>query len=432
MNSPIQSTSLNLQTHTVRPVSSHNPETRNKVYSAPSVDFSQPIRDSVHFQGNSKSAKTQVAEQTDTKKIETEKEKIAVEIKRLGANPSLLVQLMGNQTFAARAEYNVTDNRDTLNALTPYRKKYVQNNDQESLRQYDAIVDKIMDQAEFHYSQDNEQFKDAALAVYPKSSLPAPLLKPVDLVKQVVTKTPILLSHRYTNHYFHQEFEKRKEQGRQIPDGEIQSLLKNEASPLNDNSSRYLIASGIAELIHRKPEFIEQALKQNSQHPLRFVLSDGQLVLGNQNTNAGDTYVGFNMIQFSKPHIWAQHITGSGLTPPHEFIHLLSEGSDMDDLPVMTDEQKARFHEIRSNMEKEYRKKDNHLTKRMDQEQITALGLRQYTFRNRQEFLAETIEVFLMKPEVLRQTESGRELYDFYKELLGIDPAKDFPQRSAE
>lgn len=52
--------------------------------------------------------------------------------------------------------------------------------------------------------------------------------------------------------------------------------------------------------------------------------------------------------------------------------------------------------------------------------QITSTGLPAYTFRDNAEFLAETLEIFYKKPEMLHN--SSKKPYNIYRDYFKLDP----------
>lgn len=326
-----------------------------------------------------------------------------------------------------RAEYNITKNRDVLNGLLPYRAALSASKDQEALKRYDQMVDKIMDKAEFYRTDSAHTFCQKIFAQYPNPIPFIPLITKVyKAIRNFFVKRLIFLSRGFRKFYMTHLTNRQRPRGQQTPDVQFKKTLKAETRPLKDDSTRYLVAAGIAELLHQRPQYLDKVLN-NPKHPLRFVLSN----LGYQGMGAQDM-MGANMVWVCKPIAWATGLAQKSILSQHEFIHLLSEGSDMDVLPTMSKAQQARLRQLRAEMEAIYKKNDHGLTSMMKLGEKTSTGLIYYAFKDDIEFLAVSIDAFKQNPKDLCKTKPGQKLYDLYKEHFGIDPLKELPSETPD
>jgi len=327
------------------------------------------------------------------------------------------------KTIPARAEYNVTKNRDVLNKYLPYRQQLVQRKDNAALQRYDALVDKIMEKAEFYQVQDYRPIDGKLKDIYIKPKFKIPFItEAYSKAKYFLTRGLMALSRTYALHVYDSGMKKIAFIGRQVPDEQFKKLLGDTTQPLNDPSTQYIVAAGIADLLYKHPDYIDSAFNGRNK-PVRFILADQALT-------SGHNLSGGNLIIMEKPVIWCRIDAKKDHIAQHEFIHLLSEDANMTSLPFMKKSQQVEYENVRDDLEKMYRKNDHY---RIFSElqpsihNITSTGLRQYVFKNKAEFLAETIDAFKNKPKALCKTEPGKKLYALYKELFGLDPLNDFP-----
>jgi hypothetical protein len=320
-------------------------------------------------------------------------------------------------TYQARATFNVTHDPAALHDFLPYRKKLADAHSPK-LAQYDALVNKILDQAEFYRVPNYEDFRNKLRPLYhgqTERSIFYPIIsffkKLGILIRYLLNSQDSFREHRI------QWMQSIHKSADKIDNTVLTRMMKQNAKPLQDDSTRYMIAAGIAELLHEHPDYADTVLKPDHGRPLRFVLSTKEKALG------GQTNFGSNVIWINKYSLWlfrqsnalnAHHIA------QHEFLHALSESAGLTSLPMMSQEQRQRFERSRTQL---FHAFDTTGLKCTPSSQAMVI----HAMRDATEFLPSTLDLFKHHPQVLVQNEAGKDLYNLYQELFGIDPLNDFP-----
>lgn len=343
-----------------------------------------------------------------------------------------------------RALYNLNSDPAELTQYLPYRQRLTQKNDDQYLKQYDQLVKSLMTKAEFYEVEKITPVKKNVFGLY--INILEKLWK--ELEKKQGADTLWNKIKRFLSSIFNPkdkfefflypffDLKSRQKQFRTnytlmsdiselIPEQTLlKQLTQSGVKPLADPSTRYLIASSITELLFKNPAQAQKLL-HNPKHPLRFVV-------GKESTkfHMGQAAVGFNLIFLKEDILWRQAAGGmkESYTSQHEFVHAMADSTGGEFLPNMSEAQKRKFLKVRSELETIYSKKDAGVTGLLRRlwNRHTATGLGYYAFFNHFEFLTVTLDIFKSKPKELCRTQPGRELYQLYKEILGIDPMRDF------
>ncbi len=290
-----------------------------------------------------------------------------------------------NRYLKDRAQFNITGDMDALNAQLPYRKKLSSAPSRQSLRQYDQLVRTILKTAEFYET-------DTFGNTFP---------------------TPAELSHnpfQHTSGRF----------GQKTSEPISEPMMK----PLGDPSLKTLVAGQIAELLHQRPEYALAVLQPTDHAPLRFFISKGVppgYVLGSYDHET-------HSIQLNSPCLHL--VYNKCLMAQHEFSHALSYSgfSDRaDELPMMSDQQKRRYHAARQSLEAMFQNQFGSPWGKLAfwLTGYNQTGIANHAFRNGAEFLAVSLDAFSRYPKQLCKTEPGRALYQIYSEIFGLDPLND-------
>lgn len=347
-----------------------------------------------------------------------------------------------------RALYNLSADPAELVEFLPYRQKLVGKNEHQDLRQYDQLVAAIMDKAEF-YEAEKITLVGKAVSNLQNNILNNVLNEKPE--KQGITPKNSIAHQNGVNNIWHKiryflsivfypknNLQRRQTQSRTtytlgsrifklIPDQTLlKQLTQSGLKPLADPSTRYLIASSITELLFKNPEQAKNLLN-NPKHPLRFVVGKEA-----SKFTLGQFRPGLNLIFLKEDDLWNEALkkTKKSYTSQHEFVHAMADSTNGETLPAMSTAQKDRFLKARTELETLFSKKDAGITGfiRRLWNRHTATGLRYYAFHNRYEFLTVTSDTFKSQPEELCRTQAGRDIYQIYKEIFGIDPLEDFKQ----
>lgn len=354
-----------------------------------------------------------------------------------------------------RAFYNLNFDPAELTQYFPYRQRLTQKNDHQHLKQYDQLVKALMNKAEFYEVEKITTAKKNVSNLY--INILKNLWKELEkkqgtdtLGKEKIQGTDTLWHKikRFLSRIFNPkdkfelflyplfDFKSRQKQFRttytlmseiskQIPEQTLlKQLTQSGVKPLADPSTRYLIASSITELLFKNPEQAQNLLN-NPKHPLRFVVGKESAKL-----TKGQFKPGFNLLFLNEQVLWKEAVKGmkESYTSQHEFVHAMADSTGGEFLPNMSEAQKRRFLKARSELEAIYSKKDAGITGLLRRvwNRHTATGLRIYAFFNYFEFLTVTLDTFNSNPKELCRTQPGRDLYQLYKEIFGIDPLRDF------
>lgn len=406
------------------PISTRTQPHKTAVFQNKSLKFG------LHRQRTSQSSSFRSGESKEA--FETELNKLAQQNKP-GFFSRKRFQLKEN-TLIARARFNVKQDPDCLNPFLPYREKLARDSPNQSLKDFDQLVQKILNQSEFYEVSSPKILKSRLQHAYtpkmPENPLSRFLLKlllaPVKVIATIVQLFRLWLSpvglSKDCNRIGKQMPAKAKEMN---PD-ELKDAFKTHARPLQEPATRYMIAAGIAQLLHQKPQYADQILQKASQkRPLRFVVSEKKpLLVG------GQALPGLNTIFLNGPATW-KALENKKHISQHEFVHLLSEEQGMNKLGFMTDDQKKEFKACRKNLKRQFRTQDKSWFGGLKSIlpfkslQANSTGIRSYGFLNNMEFLTVTLDTFMQEPDKLRTTQAGRKLYNLYKTLFKLDPITD-------
>ena len=289
-----------------------------------------------------------------------------------------------NSYLKDRARFNITGDMNALNAQLPYRKKLSSGPSRHMLRQYDQLVRTILQTAEF----------------YETNTFGSTFSKPAK---------PPSTPFQSVGGRFGQTGQKDSE-----------PMMK----PLTDPSLKVLAAGQIAELLHQRPEYALAVLHPADHVPLRFFISKGippGYVLGSYDHET-------HSIQLNAP---CMHLVyNKCLMAQHEFSHALSHSgvsNRADELPMMSDQQKLRYHAARQSLEAMFQNQFDSPWGKLGfwLTGYNQTGIANHAFRNGAEFLAVSLDAFSRYPKQLCKTEPGRALYRIYSDIFGIDPLND-------
>lgn len=259
--------------------------------------------------------------------------------------------------LAARAQYNKTQDPSNLNAYLPRRKGL--SGRPEALRQYDALVEKILQRGRFWKTSD-----------------------PLEI-----------------GIYNSQDYQVR---------------------PASDLSAKYLAAAQVVEMLDQRPDLVDLLLGRpqtgrpsDRREPLQFLISvapqPGQsaYVLGGENMLLLDNKDWMNSLAQ-----WGENPVSADHAPLiHELTHLLDfDGADFDGfLFDMSREDRQRFQMARDRLFAQYPERLKALKRSVPRSERNnpvllrdaALGMDPYLFANKNEFLAEIVRNFQMHSERL-------------------------------
>jgi hypothetical protein len=382
--------------------------------------------------GKRKSASTNSQKAPQDPKLATEMERLTQRAPKLFGTPFVPKDL--KPLLQKRALYNLKADPAILTECLPYRQLLVQKNDTASLKQYDALVEALMNNAEFYEVEKLRVAKQAVNNLYNLKSV----------ATQGFEKNGLHALWKMWKYYFsgasnlqdrNAEFRNTMNLAQKIAkcySDQILSkqLLGSGAKPLQDPSTRYLVASSISDLLFKSPEQARQILK-NPKHPMRFILGKEQPLF-----TLGQFVPGFNLIFLNEAELWRQASKSikESYTSQHEFVHALSDPVGGEVLPSMSQDQRGRFLKARTELQTLYSKKDAGLFGwiRRIWNGHSATGLRGYAFFNNFEFLTVTSDTFKSQPKELCRTNAGQEIYKIYKDIFKIDPANDFPSPKSD
>ncbi|WP_373533513.1 hypothetical protein [Vampirovibrio sp.] len=330
--------------------------------------------------------------------------------------------------FQKRAQYNLNQNPDLLTSVLPYRQILTQKNDLKHLKQYDALVNNIMNQAEFYEMKTLKPAKKAIHKLYNLQDIPTHPFKKngIDTLWKIIKLyVSFPFSKQARNTLFKIIVEIMQENAKHISDQSLsKQVLQSGAEPLKDPSTRYLIASSISDILFKNPEQAKQLLT-DSKHPLRFIIGKERAW-----ASSGQFKPGFNLIFLNEESLWQEALKGMKrpYTSQHEFIHALSDSTGGEVLPSMSETQKNLFLKARTQLKTLHSRKDAGPPGwiRSLWNRHTATGLRGYAFFNDLEFLTVTLDTFKSNPQELCRTQPGKEIYQIYKEIFKLDPLQDF------
>lgn len=399
------------------------------------ADFSKPTKSAVARESSTPSpailfGKHKPAASTD--KSAPQDPKLAAEIERLTQRaPKIFgkpfVSKDMKPLLQKRALYNLNADAAALTEYLPYRQLLVQKNDVMGLKQYDALVETLMNKAEFCEVEKLGPAKKAVNNLYNVKSLIS-----LGFEKNFFHALLEMLKHHFSST---SNLEKRNTEFRSVvnfmqkiakffSDQTLSTRLSNAGvKTLQDPSTRYLVAASISDLMFKSPEQAKQLLN-NPKHPLRFIVGKEQPLF-----TLGQFRPGFNLILLNEAELWggASKCKKEPYTSQHEFVHAASDPVGGEVLPSMSDDQKKRFLTARNELQTLYTKKDAGLFGwiRRLWNGHTATGLGRYAFFNNFEFLAVSSDTFKAKPKELCRTQPGLEIYQIYKDIFKIDPLKD-------
>lgn len=372
---------------------------------------------------------------TDQLILQPDQEKrIEQELKKLRAlNPgrSIFFRKFGlnEATLKARATYNVTRDADALNSLLPYRESLSGLDDSKALKKYDILVKKIIEKSEFYEVPSLSQFRKQLTSLMispPKGFFKKMLHKIGNMVGFPILLFVSWLRPVSTASFFNRIGKRLPTLGNQVPANKIQSTVKAASTPLKEPATRYLVATGVAELLHQHPDYANVILnKALLKNPLRFMI-------GNEKTRLSGGYAnpGINIIGLNRQAIW-KYAENKKHIARHEFVHLLSEKNGMNWLPFMSNTQHGEFKKARKALKQQYLTQDcswlgglkSILPFKFAQNNST--GIQSYGYFNNMEFLTVSIDTFMEAPQQLCKTEPGKKLYEIYKNLFSLDPLKE-------
>lgn len=334
-------------------------------------------------------------------------------------------------TYSARAKFNITQDPAVLHAFLPYRTKLAESNSAD-LRNYDELAKKVLDNAQFYQAPSSKLFKDQIYLVEHgrKPSLFQPITR-LFKVLNLLLRSMFMKPNNFRNYLLKRQ-QLNLQQSSKLDRAALSKAIAQTTTPLQDDSTRYMIAASIAELLHRHPEYVDNVLNQGPGRPLRFVVNNENSVINY------DKLMGANVIWLNQNALWcavrgetqisSNHITQRG------FISLWSETSQLTSLPIMNEAQRKRFEKDRDQLFAQFDEQDNHYAGRRRAAEnggVPSVGISKWGFLSHIRFLPASLETFQEHPERLCQTEAGRDLYGLYKELFGIDPLNDFSKATA-
>ncbi|WP_303675065.1 zinc-dependent peptidase [Vampirovibrio chlorellavorus] len=365
--------------------------------------------------------------------------KLAAEIERLTQRaPKIfgkpLVTKAMKPLLQKRALYNLKADPSALTECFPYRQLLVQKNDVIGLNQYDALVDTLMNKAEFYEVEKAGPTRKAVDTLYNVKSIISPGFENnffhalLEMLKHCFSRTSDL---KKRNTEFRSVMNFMQKIAKCFSDQTLSTRLSNAGvKPLQDPSTRYLVAASISDLLFKSPEQANQLLN-NPKHPLRFIVGKEQPLL-----TLGQFRPGFNLILLNETELWAgaSKSTKESYTSQHEFVHALSDPVGGEVLPSMSEDQKSRFLKAREELQTLYTKKDAGPIGwiRRLWNGHTATGLGGYAFFNNFEFLAVSSDTFKAKPKDLCRTQPGQEIYQIYKDIFKMDPLKDYQRHNID
>jgi hypothetical protein len=356
-----------------------------------------------------------------------------------GNKPGFLVRsryVLTEKTLKARAQFNLTQEPDHLNPFLPYRELLVRTSQTKALQTYDQLVQKILNQAEFYEVASPNKIKAKLQEAYTGSQRTKnPVARfflntitiPIRVISHAVFQLGLWLHPVGISKFMNRLGKGMPGKAKEMKAEKIKDIFKDNVRPLQEASTRYIIASGIAQLLHRNPHYADQILEQAAKdRPLRFVVGDNKpLLVG------GQAMPGLNVIFLNRPAMW-KAIEQKKHISQHEFVHLLSENNGMNTLGFLSDTQKKEFKASRKALKHQFRTQDKSwlggfkCILPFKSVQANSTGIRSYGFFNNMEFLTVSLDTFMQDPAKLCTTKAGQKLYDIYKESFGLDPLRDY------
>lgn len=325
-----------------------------------------------------------------------------------------------------RALVEVTGQRAFLNDLLPHR-RWLTRHDPVGLKRYDAVVDKLLAQAQFYEPTDSKALLKQVRQLYKTKAyfrdrrVAVPHWKWIRRQKKEYWfRPPYTVAHERLKSLAHNH--------RKRVDSQALSAVFATVPLSKDKATQLYLAGSITELFYNRPDWVAAVL--NRSNPLRILLTPSA------KPGAKGFYMpGLNIIAINTGQLWTP-IHGSS-TPQHEFVHALCDqqlsasphrplplGLMNDRLPGMTGDQKTRFMLARHGLRNQFNHDSNQpwakLRYWLTGAQTT--GIRHYGFYNPAEFLTVTLDAFNHNPKGLRKTDAGRQLYQVYRELFKLDP----------
>jgi hypothetical protein len=384
-----------------------------------------PLPPNIRFKGNDSQPPNEALESDPLIQAETRR--------LIEAHPKGLfgrVVEVPESVFQSRARFNLTQDPAALHGLLPYRKRMADSQDTSGLKQYDALVSTILNKAEFYDTPAIKPLRDKLRPLYHQQRERSVLYPLISFFKKLYL---IIRKWVTSNNSFRQyrlerarDIHKRADN---IDNTQLKEVIQHHTSPLKDKSTRYFIAAGIAELLHQHPEYADMVLNPKHNRPLRFVVSHEP----SQWVMAGQMNMGANVIWIYHPALWFKAHKQNTHVAQHEFVHALSESAGLDQLPMMDEQQKRQFIELREKLFQHFYTQDNTWAghfRTAKNDGIPSAGIPPYGFSNNIEFLAVSLDTFKANPKALCQTPDGKELYGLYRKILGIDPLNDIPKKS--
>jgi hypothetical protein len=307
--------------------------------------------------------------------------------------------------------------------MAPYYHHLKQSGDADGLKQYESLVNQLVQRVEFYQTPESQRFH-MAFSSHPTMKAASQAWHDY----KIATAGSVAEFNRKARQdkTFAKEAKARRLQlfiqaQSSIPRSAVTQILERHTEPLADKATRYAIAANLAELCFRQPERALELL--DASRPLR-VLAHKDFISG----DIGNFNAGINLIEVSTPQLWMARPYAT--IAQHEGVHAMSDQAGLLTkglLPRMSDRQEKRFIDARSAMRHIYETQDNTLSGRLRfaLTGITATGIRPYAFHADYEFLTVTLDTFSRNPKALCKTEPGRELYGIYKALFGIDPLRE-------
>ena len=328
------------------------------------------------------------------------------------------------ESFKVQAKFAVTHDLNDLNLYLPYRKRLVGQGDKVAVAKYDAVLNRVLEQAEFY-----ETTKPAKVSKKLHQLWASPQYK--EESKKLTDGKPFK--------YLWKFFSDRKfrlvarNDAQQLQKKYIKGLSKEKISTalqdLNnlssqDRATKYLVAGQITDLLYKNPNYLDHVLQNKHDFPLRFIITKDSPTMA-----LGSFHDGMNTIMLNKTFLWFP--PGKNTTAQHEFIHASSGHSGLvgDLLPYMSPGQQTKFKEARNWLVEQHETKGSSIWGKLRYwfTGKTQTGIRNYAFFNDYEFLTVTLDAFKTNPKDLCQTDAGKTIYEIYKETFGLDPLKELP-----
>lgn len=331
---------------------------------------------------------------------------------------------MLEDSLKVQAKFATTHNLEDLHEYLPYRKRLAESGDKKQLAQYDAVLNRVLNEAEFYEMGSPGDFQKQLGRTWKTPLYRKESDGPFD-GKTLRTIWKFLSSREFRQQFQGQQFQL---QGKYIDALTPEKLAKpfESLSPLSkrDDPTRYLVAGQVADLFFKHPEYLDGVMNSSRGFPLRFLITKDSPTLA-----LGSYINGLNVITLNKTCLWLPK--GKNTTAQHEFVHAASGGHGVvgDLLPFMSEQQQKDFKIARSSLVAQHEQQGSSWYGRLKYFLTgkTATGIRNYAFFNDYEFLTVTLDTFKKNPKGLCQTEAGKSVYHIYKELLGLDPLRELP-----